>query len=96
MARMQRITQRPTWGHRYVLPEETLARALSIVGDASRIRRVAMQLVLGEEEKPLPPCHACMRHVRSHATHAARGYERRTLPAGAVASTTRKNNGCGP
>lgn len=48
MHRIKEITSRHAWGHRFVLPEEALAKAFAVVGDASRLRSMAMKLVLGE------------------------------------------------
>ncbi len=45
---IQDITTRAAWHHKFVLPEEALAKSLTIVGDTSRLTAMATKLVLGK------------------------------------------------
>ncbi|KAG1674406.1 hypothetical protein FOA52_012933 [Chlamydomonas sp. UWO 241] len=46
--RFCKILRRHAWGHRFVLPEDLLARAYSIVGDDSHMQTFVMKLVSGQ------------------------------------------------
>mmetsp|Transcript_2526 Transcript_2526/g.5632 ORF Transcript_2526/g.5632 Transcript_2526/m.5632 type:complete len:557 (-) Transcript_2526:79-1749(-) len=46
-ARIADISQRAAWTHKPVLPEEVIERSWSFIGDYSRLKLMAMKLVLG-------------------------------------------------
>jgi len=46
--RIQRITTTPAWNHKFVVPEDLLAKSLHILGDDTRLKAFARKLILGQ------------------------------------------------
>ena len=47
LRRIREVTARHAWHHRTILPRAAVDRSFAIMGDASRLKEVALKLVLG-------------------------------------------------